>query len=145
VLVGEVDDGNAWAIGGVAGHAGLFGTAGEVAALLLHLRRVVRGEVEGPVPAGVLREFFRRQRSPRGTTWGLGFDHPSRAGSSAGRLFSRRAVGHLGYTGCSFWLDLEHDLLVVLLSNRLHPTRDNEKVRQFRPRLHDQVFREALG
>jgi CubicO group peptidase (beta-lactamase class C family) len=54
-------------------------------------------------------------------------------------------VGHLAFTGCSFWLDLEHDLAVVLLSNRVHPTRDNEAIKVFRPRLHEAAFREAIG
>jgi CubicO group peptidase (beta-lactamase class C family) len=147
LLAGEVHDENCWAAGGVCGHAGLFGTAGDVAALLLHLRSVLRGEAEGVVPRPLLERMCRKAQQPRGTTWGLGFDHPSRVGSSAGRLFSRRAIGHLGYTGCSFWLDPSagHDLLVVLLTNRVHPTRDNEAIKRFRPRLHEAAFAEALG
>lgn len=145
VLVGEVHDETCWAAGGVCGHAGLFGTAADVARLLLHLRQVVRGEAEGIVPAQVLRRLFARRATPRGTTWGLGFDHPNRVGSSAGRLLSRRAVGHLAFTGCSFWLDLEHDLLVVLLSNRVHPVRDNDAIKRLRPRLHEAAYKDALG
>lgn len=144
LLAGEVHDETCWAVGGVCGHAGLFGTAADVAELALHLRAVVRGQADGPVPAKVLQRLLARRRAPRGTTWGLGFDHPNRVGSSAGRLLSRRSVGHLGFTGCSFWLDLEHDLLVVLLSNRVHPTRANEVIKRFRPRLHEAAFKEAL-
>ncbi|MFH0809443.1 MAG: serine hydrolase [Pseudomonadota bacterium] len=144
VLEGEVHDENCWAAGGVCGHAGLFGTAAEVAALLLHLRAVVRDGAEGPVAPGTLRRMMARRRLPRLTTWGLGFDHPNKVGSSAGRYFSRRSVGHLGFTGCSFWMDLsDNDLLVVLLTNRVHPSRHHEGIKGFRPRLHEAVFKEA--
>jgi CubicO group peptidase (beta-lactamase class C family) len=145
VLVGEVHDESCWAAGGVCGHAGLFGKAGDVALLLLHLRRIYLGEAEGPLPRAMLSRLFRRQAAPPGTDWGLGFDHPSLAGSSAGRHFSKSlCVGHLGFTGCSFWMDLEHDLLVVLLSNRVHPSRENDAIRRLRPRLHDAVFEEVF-
>ena len=75
-----------------------------------------------------------------GGTWPLGFDTPSPVHSSSGDYFSQRSVGHLGFTGTSFWLDLEREVLVVLLSNRIHPTRDNPKIKSFRPTLHNLVM-----
>jgi CubicO group peptidase (beta-lactamase class C family) len=62
----------------------------------------------------------------------------------AGRYFSGRSIGHLGFTGTSFWLDLETDLMVVLLSNRIHPSRTNEKIKLFRPLIHDLIFTEVF-
>jgi CubicO group peptidase (beta-lactamase class C family) len=143
VVCGEVHDLNAWVIGGVSGHAGLFGTAGSVAKLLLRLLDIYKGRGNVPnFPKGLLQEFWRIQGSDTGSTWALGFDTPSPAGSSAGSGFSPRSVGHLGFTGTSFWMDLEHEILVVLLANRTFPRADKEsqaKMRQFRPLLHDLV------
>jgi len=76
------------------------------------------------------------------STWALGFDTPASSDSSAGKYFSARSVGHLGFTGTSFWLDLEKKIAVILLSNRVHPSRDNEKIKEFRPLLHDAVMEE---
>jgi CubicO group peptidase (beta-lactamase class C family) len=142
ILCGEVHDDNAWAMGGVAGHAGLFGDATSVHALLTLLRACARGEA-GPLSADLVREMWRRDGSVPGSTWALGWDTPSAPGSSAGRHVSPRAVGHLGFTGTSVWLDPERDCHVVLLTNRIHPTRRNEAIREVRPRFHDAVF-EAL-
>jgi CubicO group peptidase (beta-lactamase class C family) len=92
-----------------------------------------------------VREFWDRpQASPTGT-WALGFDTPSPSESSAGELISPHSVGHLGFTGTSFWLDLEKDLLIVLLTNRVHPSRRNDKIKEFRPLLHDLVVRGIHG
>ncbi|HWP66441.1 MAG TPA: serine hydrolase domain-containing protein [Candidatus Limnocylindria bacterium] len=142
ILCGEVHDDNAWAMGGVAGHAGLFGNAACVHALLVMLRACARGE-PGPLTAGQVREMWRRDDTVPGSTWALGWDTPSPEGSSAGSRISPNAVGHLGFTGTSVWLDLERDCHVVLLTNRVHPTRRNEGIRDIRPQLHDAVF-EAL-
>ncbi len=141
VVCGEVHDLNAWVTGGVSGHAGLFGTAGSVAKLLLRLLDIYKGRSNVPnFPKGLLQEFWRIQGSDTGSTWALGFDTPSPAGSSAGSSFSPRSIGHLGFTGTSFWMDLEHEILVVLLANRTFPKADREsqaEMRQFRPLLHD--------
>lgn len=142
LLRGEVHDPNAWALGGVAGHAGLFGTARDVAgfgqALLHHTR--------AGTPLGrALLSFWSQSAAEAPTTWRLGFDTPSLTGSSAGSRFGPGAVGHLGFTGTSLWLDPKAELVVVLLSNRVHPRVDPSPViRQLRPRFHDAV-REALG
>lgn len=143
VVCGEVHDLNAWVVGGISGHAGLFGTAGSVAKLLLRLLDIYKGRGSVPdFPKGLLQEFWRIQNPGTGNTWALGFDTPSPAGSSAGSSFSPRSIGHLGFTGTSFWMDLEHEILVVLLANRTFPKADKEsqaKMRQFRPLLHDLV------
>jgi CubicO group peptidase (beta-lactamase class C family) len=143
VVCGEVHDLNAWVIGGVSGHAGLFGTAGSVAKLLLRLLDVYKGRSIIPnFSKGLLQEFWHIQGSGTGSTWALGFDTPSPVGSSTGSNFSSRSIGHLGFTGTSFWMDLEHEILVVLLANRTFPKADREsqaKMRQFRPLLHDLV------
>lgn len=142
VLLGEVHDDNAYALGGVAGHAGLFGTAKAVLTLVrflldLHLDRCSHPHLDSKN----FREAARRSGSQAGSSWGLGFDTPSATQSSAGQLLSRLSFGHLGFTGTSFWCDPEHDLAVVLLSNRVHPSRHNALIRSFRPRFHDAVAR----
>jgi CubicO group peptidase (beta-lactamase class C family) len=142
ILCGEVHDDNAWAMGGVAGHAGLFGNAADVHAVVAMIRACMLGQ-PGPLPAGLVRDFFRIDGTVPGSTWALGWDTPSAEGSTAGSRVSRNAVGHLGFTGVSLWIDLERDSHVLLLTNRIHPTRTHDGIRQIRPRLHDAVF-EAL-
>jgi len=142
--LGEVHDENAWAAGGVAGHAGLFGTVGEVFALLAALWRAWQGHPDGPFAPGVVRRFLT---PPPGATRALGFDRPPPPPEqgAAGRCFSPESVGHLGFTGTSFWLDLRQGQLVVLLTNRVHLGReDTGPIRAFRPRFHDAACR-ALG
>ena len=87
-----------------------------------------------------MREFWTRDGSVPGSTWACGWDTPSPEGSSSGASFSPRSVGHLGFTGTSVWIDLEQDVHVILLSNRVHPRRDNRKIGAVRPALHDAVM-----
>jgi len=94
---------------------------------------------KGLFDGNILHEFWRPQAAVAGNARALGFDMPAPGGSSAGRYFSRRSVGHLGFTGTSFWLDPEQDFLVILLTNRVHPTRRNERIRIFRPQIHDLI------
>jgi CubicO group peptidase (beta-lactamase class C family) len=142
VLCGEVHDDNAYAMGGVAGHAGLFAPARDVHTILSHLRTCRLGG-DGLLPAELLREFWTRDGTVEGSTWALGWDMPHPGASSAGTHITPTSVGHLGYTGTSAWIDLERRAHVVLLTNRVHPTRDNDRIRAARPRIHDAVF-EAL-
>ena len=144
IMRGEVHDENAYALGGYSGHAGLFGTAGEVFTLANMLREHYRGEREDSFSAATVREFFKKQDLIEGCTFALGWDTPSSENSSAGVYFSENSVGHLGFTGTSLWMDLEKDVIVVFLTNRVHPTRENERIRVFRPMIHDAVM-EALG
>ncbi|MFA6900086.1 MAG: serine hydrolase domain-containing protein [Desulfurivibrionaceae bacterium] len=144
ILCGEVSDENAHALGGVAGHAGLFGTAEGVLAMGEYLLDQWQGREEHPnYRAGDLRRFLTRQDIP-GSTWALGFDTPSHTGSSGGRYLAPTSVGHLGFTGTSFWIDPTRDLVMVLLSNRVHPSRENIQIKQFRPLFHETVM-ESLG
>jgi CubicO group peptidase (beta-lactamase class C family) len=139
VLCGEVHDDNAYAMGGVAGHAGLFASASDVDALAARLLTVYRGEGDF-LPREVVREFWSKDPTVAGSTWALGWDMPSTHGSSAGTRISRGSVGHLGFTGTSIWIDLERDARIVLLTNRVHPRRDNDRIRDVRPRVHDAVM-----
>ncbi len=139
LLSGVVHDDNAFAVGGVDGHAGLFGTAGDVNLLLSKLLLAYHGALpDYMIHQKTLRTFF----VPRGDTGrALGFDMPSPVDSSSGKYFSKESVGHLGFTGTSFWMDLQRRIIVVLLTNRVHPSRDNERIRAFRPALHDAVMK----
>lgn len=138
---GFVHDENAYAMGGIAGHAGLFSTSGEVFTLCATLFAHYHGKRSDLVEPSVVREFFTRQEDPKGSTWALGWDTPSPRGSAAGRYFSANSVGHLGFTGTSVWMDFDEDMIVVFLTNRVHPTRDNNRIKAFRPYLHDAVAR----
>ena len=143
ILCGEVDDDNAYAMGGVSGHAGLFASAKDLDTLLCRLKECY-GNASQAIPPRVVREFWTRDQTVPGSTWCLGWDTPSPVGSSAGAHFSPQSVGHLGFTGTSVWLDLERDRHVILLSNRVHPSRDNELIKAFRPFIHD-VIAKALA
>jgi CubicO group peptidase (beta-lactamase class C family) len=104
------------------------------------LRAHYREERSDYLRTGTVREFFVRQAPGSCNTWALGWDTPGKQGSSSGKYFSRHSVGHLGFTGASLWMDLQKEVTVVLLTNRIHPTRKNEKIRRFRPRLHDRIM-----
>ena len=145
LLFGEVDDENAWTLNGIAGHAGLFGTARGVFSLVSFLWNIYDGNITDPLwPRDLVRLFWTRAGIAEGSSdWCLGYDTPSGKCSSAGRYFSSNTIGHLGFTGVSFWLDLEKRIMVILLTNRVHPTRQNDEIRQLRPVLHD-IIMEAL-
>lgn len=117
-LRGLVHDGNARVLGGVAGHAGLFGTAAEVASILAALHAAWAGSRAGPFWPEVVRRFLARSEVP-GSTRTLGFDTPSASGSLAGDRHPPRLVGHTGFTGTMFWLDLDSGTSLVLLTNRV--------------------------
>lgn len=146
---GQVDDDNAWAMGGVAGHAGLFSSAEDLAKFGWALQE----ELEGAERLGcgeALREFAKPDPTTRGAIRGLGFDIPAEEGSLAGSLLGQAgplgAIGHLGFTGCSLWLDRDQRLVVSLVTNRVFPTRTNiEGIQTFRPDFHDAVTRICGG
>ena len=148
LIHGEVHDLNAFAMGGVAGHAGLFGSIQDLLEIAFALCAAYHGRgVAGRAPfvrPEVLREFWQPAGIP-GSTWRLGWDGPSTEGSLAGSLISRRAVGHLSFTGCSLWIDPEQETCVVVLTNRVHPqVRDDPRFRALRPALHDAAL-QAIG
>ncbi len=139
VLCGEVHDDNAYAMGGVAGHAGLFASAVDIDTLVCRLHACWRGE-DDFVPQELMQLFWSRDAAVADSTWALGWDTPSAVGSSAGSKIGTPAVGHLGFTGTSLWIDLTRDAHVIFLTNRVHPHRDNERIRDIRPRVHDAVM-----
>jgi len=142
LLCGEVHDENAAAMGGIAGHAGLFGTAESVLAVSGAWLSAYCGRTS-ILEKELVREFTTRQEFDERSSWALGWDTPSMP-SSSGTSFSDRSFGHLGYTGTSLWIDPMCELEVVLLSNRVHPTRKNEKIKAFRPYIHDLVYGECV-
>jgi CubicO group peptidase (beta-lactamase class C family) len=142
LLCGEVHDDNAYAIGGVAGHAGVFANAADVHRIIARLDACAQDH-DDYLPGSLVREFWRRDGAVADSTWALGWDTPSGAGSMAGAHASASTVGHLGFTGTSVWLDRERGAHVVFLTNRVHPRRDNERIKSVRPSVHDAVW-EAL-
>jgi CubicO group peptidase (beta-lactamase class C family) len=138
---GEVHDENSAAFGGVAGNAGLFGTAHGVAVF-------GRACLDSLLGRGdfLPKDLMERALAPRsdGSTMRLGWDMKSAEQSSAGRRMSSATFGHLGFTGTSLWCDPEKDIVIALLTNRVHPSRANERIKGFRPGFHDGVLA-ALG
>jgi len=142
LVQGEVHDENAYAIGGVSGHAGLFSTAPDLAAFC---QMLLNGGVyahQRILRRATIAQFTTPQQLSSGTRT-LGWAVPTE-GSSSGHYFSAHSFGHTGFTGTSIWIDPERQLFVVLLANRVHPTRENMKIAQVRPALHDAVM-QALG
>jgi serine-type D-Ala-D-Ala carboxypeptidase len=151
-IQGEVQDENAYVLGGVAGHGGVFSCLRD---LLRFASEIVnagtrtdnatrnRPEVEGVrlFEQDTIERFAKRQ-APTGSSRALGWDTPS-ANSSAGKHFSGHSIGHLGYSGCSFWIDLDSRVAIVLLTNRTWPDRQCQLIKTVRPAFHDAV-REAL-
>lgn len=137
ILWGEVHDPNASVMGGVAGHAGLFSTADDVMIFAQTVLDVWHDRSDA-LPVETLRSFLRRQDLPAASEWALGWDTPT-PGSSSGRHFSKSSVGHLGFTGTSLWIDLDREVIVVLLTNRLHLVTKRSRF-GLRPIVHDSVL-----
>jgi beta-N-acetylhexosaminidase len=142
VIQGEVHDQNAWAMGGVAGHAGLFSTASDLSAFAQLILNGGIYEHHRVVTRALLQTFTTRQIIGNSART-LGWDVPLDPGAT-GHYFSPQSFGHYGYTGTSLWLDPERGLFILLLTNRVNLTVENIKIRQVRPALHDSVF-ESLG
>ena len=131
LLRGEVHDENACALGGVAAHAGLFGTAGDLA---IFCQTLLNGGVYNHcriLKNSTIKTFTQRQQLPIGSSRALGWDTPSK-GSSAGQWLSKDSFGHTGFTGTSLWIDPIRQIFIVLLTNRVHPTRQNNAIQQLR-------------
>ena len=139
-IQGEVQDENAWLLGGAAGHAGLFSN---VADLLLLAGEMLAANAEaGRLFDAATVALFAQRQGPPGSSRALGWDTPSE-NSSAGEHFSVHSIGHLGFSGCSLWIDLEAAVAIVLLTNRTWPDRQSQLIRAVRPAFHNAV-REAL-
>ncbi len=140
---GEVHDENAFGLGGVAPHAGVFSTARDLG---VFAQMMLNGGAYGGVRLlnpETIALFTRRANLVPGSSRALGWDTPSEP-SSAGKLFSPSSYGHTGFTGTSLWIDPERELFAILLTNRVHPTRENPKIGELRPAFHDAVI-EALS
>lgn len=149
-IQGEVEDENAWVLNGVAGHAGLFSNVPDLLRFAGAIMRGAKptGSEDTPSPqspslfAPAVLERFAKGQPPQGSSRALGWDTPSEP-SSSGKHFAQHSIGHLGYSGCSLWIDLEAAVAVVLLTNRTWPDRQNQSIREVRPLFHDGV-RDAL-
>jgi CubicO group peptidase (beta-lactamase class C family) len=142
LIQGEVHDENAYAIGGVSGHAGVFSTAPDLAAFC---QMLLNGGVyahQRILKRATIAQFTAPQELAKGTRT-LGWVVPTE-GSSSGHYFSPHSFGHTGFTGTTIWIDPDRQLFVVLLTNRVNPTRENHKIAEVRPALHDAVM-QALG
>jgi beta-glucosidase-like glycosyl hydrolase/CubicO group peptidase (beta-lactamase class C family) len=140
LLRGEVHDENAFAMGGVSAHAGLFGDTGDLA---IFCQMLLNGGVYDHsriVRRSTLEKFTTRQNFPEGSSRALGWDTPSN-GSSAGSLLSSSSFGHTGFTGTSVWIDPTRELFIILLTNRVHPTRENNAIREVRRLVADLVVK----
>ncbi|PIE34625.1 hypothetical protein CSA56_07205 [candidate division KSB3 bacterium] len=141
MMCGRVHDENAYAMGGIAGHAGLFSTLDDIHRFMRKLYACYQGN-DDTIPQEIVEQFFARQNLVEGSSRALGWDTPSRnrkEKASGGTLLSEKSVGHTGFTGTSIWLDLKRELLIILLSNRIHPSRHNRTFLNMRPKIHDTV------
>jgi CubicO group peptidase (beta-lactamase class C family) len=141
-IQGEVQDENAWILGGAAGHAGLFSNAPDLLRFADEILAAAANAGRSRLFDAATIELFARRQGPEGSSRALGWDTPS-PDSTSGRHFSQRSIGHLGFSGCSLWIDQEAGVAVVLLSNRTWPDRKSRLIRQVWPAFHDAV-REAL-
>ena len=142
VIHGEVEDENAHAMGGVAPHAGLFGSAAMVAAVMDRLARAWRGE--GPWDKQQVRLLCELDHTVPGSSRTPGFDTPTGPGSAAGDHPPQGTVGHLGFTGTSLWWHMPSNRGVVLLSNRVAHGRENQKIKPLRNQVHNLAWKELM-
>jgi serine-type D-Ala-D-Ala carboxypeptidase len=140
LLVGEVHDENCWALGGAAGHTGLFGTVEAVGDFARAILRTFGADTD-LARRGTLEAFAARTTDIPGSTRALGWDTMLPT-SSCGTRLSPRAIGHTGFTGTSLWIDPEQDLYIALLTNRVHPTRQNNRLKDLRGAIHDAIVSE---
>ncbi len=138
VLWGEVHDPNASVMGGVAGHAGLFSTVDDVLKFGRTIIDVWHGRSDA-LPREPLRQFLTRQNLPISSDWALGWDTPTEGASSSGKYFSKNSVGHLGFTGTSLWIDLDREVAIALLTNRVHLIAKKSRF-GLRPIVHDAII-----
>ncbi|MBX2810344.1 MAG: beta-lactamase family protein [Myxococcales bacterium] len=143
-ITGQVHDENCRAMGGVAGHAGLFGTAGDVLVLCEALTRAWHGQQNEVLKPSTVRQLWTPSLVPHSTRT-LGWDRPSPGQSSTGGQWPSHAVGHLGFTGTSVWIEPERALIVVLITNRVCPSRTNKQIRQVRPTLYNAAWNAWAG
>jgi CubicO group peptidase (beta-lactamase class C family) len=141
-IQGEVQDENAWLLNGVAGHAGLFSNVSDLLKFVGEILAAAGQQGKTRLFEAATVEQFAQKQDPVGSSRALGWDTPSRE-SSSGHHFSLHSIGHLGFSGCSLWIDLEAGVAAVLLTNRTWPDRGCQLIKEVRPAFHDAV-REAM-
>lgn len=141
-LVGQVHDDNCRFMGGVAGHAGLFGTIDGVRALCEVILESVLGKGKNLHLFSGLDNWVKRLGQ---SNWSYGFDMVAKIGSSSGKYFSSTSIGHLGFTGVSFWIDIKQRIIIVFLTNRVLNPSDNSAIKKFRPLIHDKIMEVFLS
>jgi CubicO group peptidase (beta-lactamase class C family) len=144
IVLGEVHDENASHLGGVSGHAGLFSTGPDLARFAVWLLRAHHGtlpdDAEPRLPPDLVRELTSVQPGPDGSTRAIGWDTPTPGGGlSSGTRLSPSSFGHTGFTGTSIWIDPQRDVFIILLTNRVHPTRENRALLPIRGQVADLV------
>jgi len=135
-IQGEVQDEHAYLLKGAGGHAGLFSNVPD----LLRFAHAILSSGPGTLFAPETVEIFAQRQAPEGSSRALGWDTPSEP-SSSGSFFSRNSIGHLGYSGCSLWIDRDAGLAAVLLTNRTWPHRESQLIRTVRPAFHDALIK----
>ena len=143
LLQGEVHDERAYLLNGVAGHAGLFSTAEDLSKFVRTLLNGGKFNDKQIISKRTIDEWTTKQSKQ--SDRGLGWDTRSKENSSSGKYFSMNSFGHTGYTGTSIWVDKDKKFFVILLTNRVHPTRRNKKIIKFRPVIHNAVYRAVFG
>lgn len=138
-LRGEVHDENTWALGGVSTHAGLFGSIDDLASYGMTMRSQLQGIATYTVRQKTAQLFSKRAISEDVGDWAVGYMMPTEGVASCGHMFSPNSVGHTGFTGTSCWYDPKIDLLVVILSNRVHYGRENKSFANLRPQIHNWI------
>jgi CubicO group peptidase (beta-lactamase class C family) len=141
-MQGEVQDENAWVLKGAAGHAGLFSNVPDLLRFSREILAASANSGNARLFDAATVDYFAQRQGPEGSSRALGWDTPS-THSSSGRHFSQHSIGHLGFSGCSLWIDLDRRIAVVLLTNRTWPSRQTQAIREVRPAFHDAI-REAL-
>jgi len=139
VLCGEVHDDNAWAMGGIAGHSGVFSTAADLHRFAVEMLKAWQGH-SSFLDAATVRSFWQGLAEPLDGSWRYGWDSPGEENEMRESGLSAEAVGESGFTGCSLWLEPARGIDIILMSNRVHPSRNNRKIRAFRPTLHAAVM-----
>lgn len=139
LVQGEVQDENAWLLGGVCGHAGLFANVHDLLRFSEEVLAALRPGAGARLFSSETIRIFATRQGPSSSSRALGWDTPSITGSSSGSCFSADSIGHLGYSGCSLWIDLRAELAIVLLTNRTWPDRGVQKIKQIRPVFHNAV------
>ncbi len=141
---GFVHDENTYVMGGISGHAGLFSTVRDLSVFCqMYLNRGLYDNTR-ILKTETIDLFTTRQNLIEGSTRALGWDTRSEQNSMAGDYMSMRAFGHSGFTGTTIWIDPENEVFVVLLTNRVHPTRENRKISRVRPKVHNYVMKAVL-